>query len=129
VELNRAVAIAEAGDVEAALALVESLELDRYHYLHATHAELLRRLDRVEDPAQPTTARSSSFSRAPSAGSSSGGWLSSKTDGVCRPPEEAACVRPDLDRRSKPSEMRVPEGTRIVCYARTPVRTSTIGAS
>jgi predicted RNA polymerase sigma factor len=49
VELNRAVAIAEAGKVEAALALVERLELDRYHYLHATHAELLRRLDRVED--------------------------------------------------------------------------------
>ena len=49
VELNRAVAIAEAGDVETALALVERLELDRYHYLHATRAELLRRLDRVED--------------------------------------------------------------------------------
>jgi RNA polymerase sigma-70 factor (ECF subfamily) len=49
VELNRAVAIAEAGDVEAALAVVERLELDSYHYLHATRAELLRRLDRVED--------------------------------------------------------------------------------
>jgi RNA polymerase sigma-70 factor (ECF subfamily) len=49
VELNRAVAIAEAGEVEAALALAERLELDRYHYLHATRAELLRRLDRVED--------------------------------------------------------------------------------
>jgi RNA polymerase sigma-70 factor, ECF subfamily len=49
VELNRAVAIAEAGDVETALALVEGLELDRYHYLHATRAELLRRLERVED--------------------------------------------------------------------------------
>jgi RNA polymerase sigma-70 factor (ECF subfamily) len=49
VELNRAVAIAEAGKVEAALALVERLELDPYHYLHATRAELLRRLDRVED--------------------------------------------------------------------------------
>jgi RNA polymerase sigma-70 factor, ECF subfamily len=49
VELNQAVAIAEAGDVEAALALVERLELGRYHYLHATRAELLRRLDRVED--------------------------------------------------------------------------------
>jgi len=49
VELNRAAAIAEAGDVEAALALIENLELDRYHYLHATRAELLRRLDRVED--------------------------------------------------------------------------------
>jgi RNA polymerase sigma-70 factor, ECF subfamily len=49
VELNQAAAMAEAGEVEAALALVERLELDRYHYLHATHAELLRRLDRVED--------------------------------------------------------------------------------
>ena len=49
VELNRAAAIAEAGDVEAALSLVERLELDDYHYLHATRADLLRRLDRVED--------------------------------------------------------------------------------
>ena len=49
VELNRAVALAEAGEVEAALGLVERLALDRYHYLHATRAELLRRLDRVEE--------------------------------------------------------------------------------
>jgi RNA polymerase sigma-70 factor, ECF subfamily len=49
VELNRAVAVAQAGDVEAGLALVERLELDRYHYLHATRAELLRRLGRIED--------------------------------------------------------------------------------
>jgi RNA polymerase sigma-70 factor (ECF subfamily) len=49
VELNRAAAIAEAGDVGGALALVDGLDLDRYHYLHATRAELLRRLDRVED--------------------------------------------------------------------------------
>jgi RNA polymerase sigma-70 factor (ECF subfamily) len=49
VELNQAVAIAEAGDVEAALALIERLELDHYHYLHAARAELLRRLGRVED--------------------------------------------------------------------------------
>jgi RNA polymerase sigma-70 factor (ECF subfamily) len=49
VELNRAAAMAEAGDVEAALALVERLELDRYHYLHATRAELLLRLDHVEE--------------------------------------------------------------------------------
>jgi RNA polymerase sigma-70 factor, ECF subfamily len=49
VELNQAAAMAEAGDVEDALALVDRLELDRYHYLHATRAELLRRLDRVED--------------------------------------------------------------------------------
>jgi RNA polymerase sigma-70 factor (ECF subfamily) len=49
VELNQAAAIAESGEPETALALVESLELDQYHYLHATRAELLRRLDRVED--------------------------------------------------------------------------------
>jgi RNA polymerase sigma-70 factor, ECF subfamily len=49
VELNQAAAIAEAGDAEAALALVERLELDSYHYLHATRAELLRRLDRTEE--------------------------------------------------------------------------------
>lgn len=49
VELNRAVAIAETGEVEAALGLVERLELDRYHYLHATRGELLRRLDRTEE--------------------------------------------------------------------------------
>jgi RNA polymerase sigma-70 factor, ECF subfamily len=46
VELNRAAAMAEAGDVEDALAVVERLELDEYHYLHATRAELLRRLGR-----------------------------------------------------------------------------------
>jgi RNA polymerase sigma-70 factor (ECF subfamily) len=49
VELNQAVAIAEAGDVDAALRIVERLDLDGYHYLHATRAELLRRLDRVDD--------------------------------------------------------------------------------
>jgi RNA polymerase sigma-70 factor, ECF subfamily len=49
VELNQAVAVAEAGDLEAALGLVEDLELDRYHYLHATRAELLRRLDRRDE--------------------------------------------------------------------------------
>jgi RNA polymerase sigma-70 factor (ECF subfamily) len=49
VELNRAVAVAEAGNPDEALALVERLDLDTYHYLHATRAELLRRLDRVDE--------------------------------------------------------------------------------
>jgi RNA polymerase sigma-70 factor, ECF subfamily len=49
VELNQAAAMAEAGEVDAALALVERLELDGYHYLHATRAELLRRLDRIDE--------------------------------------------------------------------------------
>jgi RNA polymerase sigma-70 factor (ECF subfamily) len=46
VELNRAAAIAEAGDSETALQIADRLDLDRYHYLHATRAELLRRLGR-----------------------------------------------------------------------------------
>jgi len=49
VELNYAVALAEAGDVMGALALAERLELPHYHYLHATRADLLRRLDRIDE--------------------------------------------------------------------------------
>ena len=49
VELGRAAAIAEAGESAAALELVEQLDLDGYHYLHSTRAELLRRLGRVQD--------------------------------------------------------------------------------
>jgi RNA polymerase sigma-70 factor (ECF subfamily) len=51
VELNRAVAIAEAGDVAGALAITDALELDGYRYLHSTRAELLRRLGRDEEAA------------------------------------------------------------------------------
>jgi RNA polymerase sigma-70 factor, ECF subfamily len=49
VELNEAAALAEAGRLEDALALVDSLELDSYHYTHATRAEVLRRLHRVDE--------------------------------------------------------------------------------
>src|SRR4051794_24862901 len=49
VQLNRAAAMAEAGEVEAALDLMDGLELDSYHYLHSARAELLRRLDRVDE--------------------------------------------------------------------------------
>jgi RNA polymerase sigma-70 factor (ECF subfamily) len=49
VELNRAAALAKAGEVEEALALTERLELDQYHYLHATRAELLRRLGLTDE--------------------------------------------------------------------------------
>jgi len=49
VELNRAVAVAQAGAVERALELVDRLELDRYQYLHSTRGELLRRLGRLQD--------------------------------------------------------------------------------
>jgi RNA polymerase sigma-70 factor (ECF subfamily) len=49
VRLNEAAAIGETGDVEGALALVDALDLDGYHYLHATRAELLRRLGRTQE--------------------------------------------------------------------------------
>jgi RNA polymerase sigma-70 factor (ECF subfamily) len=49
VQLNEAAALAEAGDVQRALALVDRLELDQYHYLHATRAKLLRRLERIDE--------------------------------------------------------------------------------
>ena len=49
VELNRAVAIAQAGSPDVALALVNRLELASYPYFHSTRAELLRRLGRIEE--------------------------------------------------------------------------------
>ncbi|MGH8960081.1 MAG: tetratricopeptide repeat protein, partial [Jatrophihabitantaceae bacterium] len=48
VELNRAVALAQAGDPAAALDAVERLDLDSYLYLHSTRGELLERLGRHE---------------------------------------------------------------------------------
>jgi RNA polymerase sigma-70 factor (ECF subfamily) len=51
VELNRAVAVAEAGSPEEALAIVDRLSLEGYRYLHSTRAELLRRLNRPEEAA------------------------------------------------------------------------------
>jgi RNA polymerase sigma-70 factor, ECF subfamily len=49
VRLNEAAAIAESGDTERALELIDELDLESYHYLHASRAELLRRLDRTEE--------------------------------------------------------------------------------
>jgi RNA polymerase sigma-70 factor (ECF subfamily) len=46
VALNRAAALASAGQPELALEAVDRLDLDGYQYLHSTRAELLRRLDR-----------------------------------------------------------------------------------
>jgi RNA polymerase sigma-70 factor (ECF subfamily) len=49
VELNRAVAVAETAGPGAALEIVERLDLGDYRYVHATRADLLRRLGRVDD--------------------------------------------------------------------------------
>ena len=47
VALNRAVAVAEVHGAADALALLDDIDLDRYHLYHATRAELLRRLGDV----------------------------------------------------------------------------------
>ena len=49
--LNRAVAVAEVEGPEAALALVDGLDLDGYHLFHAIRADLLRRLGRNAEAA------------------------------------------------------------------------------
>jgi RNA polymerase sigma-70 factor (ECF subfamily) len=51
VELNRAVALAEAEGPAAGLEIVEGLELGDYLYLHSSRAELLRRLGRAAEAA------------------------------------------------------------------------------
>ncbi len=51
VALNRAVAVAEVDGPAAALALVDELDLDGYHLVHATRADLLARLGRVAESA------------------------------------------------------------------------------
>jgi len=52
VALHRAVAVAEVDGPEAALSLVDGLDLDGYHLLHAVRADLLRRLGRDDEAAQ-----------------------------------------------------------------------------
>jgi RNA polymerase sigma-70 factor (ECF subfamily) len=51
VALNRAVALAEVAGPAVALEAVDALELDGYHLLHATRADLLVRLGRDADAA------------------------------------------------------------------------------
>ena len=52
VALNRAVAVGEVDGPEAALALVDGLDLDGYHVFHAVRADLLRRLGRSAEAAR-----------------------------------------------------------------------------
>ena len=52
VQLNRAVAVALAGNVDEGLALLDEIEgLEQYHLLHAARADLYRRLDRRGEAA------------------------------------------------------------------------------
>lgn len=49
VAMNRAIAVAEVDGPAAALTLLEELELDSYYSFHATRADLLRRLERLDE--------------------------------------------------------------------------------
>jgi RNA polymerase sigma-70 factor, ECF subfamily len=49
VTMNRAIAVAELQGPEAALALLDQLELDDYRYYHSTRAEMLRRVGRTNE--------------------------------------------------------------------------------
>ncbi|MGC2241794.1 MAG: RNA polymerase sigma factor [Acidimicrobiia bacterium] len=51
VSLNRAVAVAEVHGPGVALSAVDDLDLGRYHLYHATRADLLARLGRVDEAA------------------------------------------------------------------------------
>jgi RNA polymerase sigma-70 factor (ECF subfamily) len=51
VALNRAVAMAETAGPEAALALVDDIDLDGYYVFHAIRANLLGRLGRPAEAA------------------------------------------------------------------------------
>jgi RNA polymerase sigma-70 factor (ECF subfamily) len=52
VELNRAIAVAEADGPEAGLAILDTVALDEVHYLHAARAHLLARLGRRAEAAE-----------------------------------------------------------------------------
>jgi RNA polymerase sigma-70 factor (ECF subfamily) len=52
VALNRAVAIGEVAGPDAALALVDTLDLGRYHIFHSIRADLLRRLGRKAEASK-----------------------------------------------------------------------------
>jgi RNA polymerase sigma-70 factor, ECF subfamily len=51
VELNRAVAVAQACGPAAGLEIADRLDLPDYQYFHSTRAELLRRLERLDEAA------------------------------------------------------------------------------
>ncbi len=51
VELNRAIAVAESGDVRGALTAIDGLPLDDYHLYHATRGDLMERVGRDEEAA------------------------------------------------------------------------------
>jgi RNA polymerase sigma-70 factor, ECF subfamily len=68
VVLNRAVAVAEVDGPDAALAIVDGLELDSYYVFHAVRADLLRRLGRTAEAAAAYDSAMSRTDNAPARG-------------------------------------------------------------
>ena len=64
VALNRAVAVAEVEGPDAALVLVNGLDLGQYYLFHAIRADLLRRLGRN---VEATTAYDAAIARSENA--------------------------------------------------------------
>jgi RNA polymerase sigma-70 factor (ECF subfamily) len=62
VTMNRAIAIAELEGPQAALALLDGLDLDQYRYYHSTRADLLRRLGQ-DDQARAAYTRALELSQ------------------------------------------------------------------
>jgi RNA polymerase sigma-70 factor (ECF subfamily) len=79
VALNRAVAVAEVEGADAALALVNGLDLDQYHLFHAIRADLLRRLGRNLEAA---AAYDAAIARSENAAERH--FLQRKRDGLTR---------------------------------------------
>jgi RNA polymerase sigma-70 factor (ECF subfamily) len=65
VQLNRAVAVAEAEGPQAGLDIVDTLPLQHYRYLHSTRAELLRRLGRTDEARAEYAKAIADFSDTP----------------------------------------------------------------
>src|SRR5437763_2347449 len=63
VTMNRAIALAELEGPQAALALLDGLDLDQYRYYHSTRADLLRRLGQ-DDQARAAYTRALELSQS-----------------------------------------------------------------
>ena len=98
VQLNRAVALAEAGAPADGLELLETIDLDGYHYLHAARAELLTRLGR-RDEARRAPWQSISATRPWASGSSGISSASARPSRIAsfarspRPPQPSLKIR------------------------------------
>ncbi len=117
VALNRAVAVAEVHGPAAALSTVDALDLGGYHLLHATRADLLRRLGRHREAADAYDAALALVANA-----AERRFLRERREGSApRLTGPAACCRPASGPRLAVS---VPVGSMIGGRWREPVRSS-----